>query len=114
MITQDFSETSVPLETSWRSKEYVFHRPIAFTCARVNFEYKVDVTKVHIKLYGDGNLAYDSAGVSEDEKPYAPNGIPNGVAFRLPVMRRETHWSVEVTGNADITSVELAESMAEM
>jgi hypothetical protein len=106
MITQDFSESSVPLATSWRSKEYVFHRPIAFTTARINYEDKANAT-IRVRLYGDGKLVYDSDAAS-------PQGIPRGEAFRLPVMRRETHWSVEISGNADITSVEFAESMAEM
>lgn len=106
MITQDFTENSAALTTSWRSKEYVFHRPIAFTTARINYEDKPNAT-ISVKLYGDGKLVYDSAKAS-------PQGIPRGEAFRLPVMRRETHWSVEISGNADITSVEFAESMAEM
>lgn len=106
MITQDFTENSSVLTTSWRSKEYVFHRPIAFTTARINYEDKPNAT-ISVKLYGDRKLVYDSAKAS-------PQGIPRGEAFRLPVMRRETHWSVEISGNADITSVEFAESMAEM
>lgn len=105
MITQTFSENY--LKSKWKSKEYVFARPIAFTCARVNFDNENAV--VHIKIYGDGNLVYDSSLPQN-----APDGIPCGKAFRLPVMRRETHWSVEVSGNTDITSIELAESMAEL
>jgi hypothetical protein len=105
MIEQSFSTSA--LDSVWRSKEYVFPRPIAFTSARVNFE--DPASKVHIRLYAEGVLVYDSS-----LKENAPNGIPCGKAFRLPVIRRECHWSVEVCGSTDITSVELAESMAEL
>jgi hypothetical protein len=105
MINQDFSEKH--LSSYWKSKEYVFERPIAFTCARVNYEN--GSAKVHIKLFAEGNLVYDSSLSGN-----APDGIPRGKAFRLPVMRRECHWSVMVYGSADITSIELAESMSEL
>ena len=105
MVTQDF--TGNYLNSNWQSKEYVFNRPVAFTCARVSFEDENAV--VHIKLYGDGKLVYDSSATGN-----TPDGIPCGRAFRLPVMRRERHWSVEVSGATDITSIELAESMSEL
>jgi uncharacterized protein CbrC (UPF0167 family) len=97
MITQDFSGEN--LESVWHSKDYVFPRPIAFTTARVRFE---DASKsVGIKLFGEGKEVYSGT-------------IQHNTAFRLPVMRRECRWSVEVSGSTDITSIELAESMAEM
>jgi uncharacterized protein CbrC (UPF0167 family) len=97
MITQDFSKEQ--LNAVWQSKEFVTPRPIAFTCARVRF---ADPQKsVSIKLFAEGKEVF--AGEAQHNK-----------AFRLPVMRRECKWSVAVSGNTDVTSIELAESMAEM
>jgi hypothetical protein len=60
------------------------------------------VAKVTLKLYGEGILVHTA------------ENIVNNQAFRLPVLRRECRWSVEIAGATDITSVELAESMTEM
>lgn len=97
MITQDFSAENVP--GVWQSKEFVYPRPIAFTCARVRFD---DPTAtVNIKLYAEKQEVF--SGTAQHNK-----------AFRLPVLRRECRWSVSVSGSTDITTVELAESMQEM
>lgn len=97
MIMQDFSAND--LTATWRSKDFVSPRPIAFTSARVRFE---DADKsVTMKLF------------AEDEEVFS-GVVQHNTAFRLPVMRRECRWSVSVSGNCDITSVELSESMAEM
>lgn len=97
-ITQDFSTAN--LEAKWKSKEFIFARPVSFTCARVRFD--DPATNVTLKLYAEGNLVHTNTN------------IPCGKAFRLPVTRRECKWSVEVSGNTDITSIEVAESMSEM
>lgn len=97
MITQDFSAAN--LTAVWQSKDFVSPRPIAFTSARVRFE---DASKsVTMKLF------------AEDKEVFSGE-VQHNKAFRLPVMRRECRWSVSVTGNTDITSIELAESMAEL
>jgi uncharacterized protein CbrC (UPF0167 family) len=97
MITQDFSAAN--LTAVWQSKDFVSQRPIAFTSARVRFE---DASKsVTMKLFAEDKEVFSGA-------------VQHNKAFRLPVMRRECRWSVSVTGNTDITSIELAESMAEL
>jgi hypothetical protein len=97
MITQDFSTEN--LQSSWQSKDFVSPRPVAFTTARVRFE---DASQsVNIKLFAEGKEVY--SGAAQHNK-----------AFRLPILRRECRWSVMVSGKTDITSIELAESMAEM
>jgi hypothetical protein len=97
MITQNFAGTA--LTGSWQSKDYIFPRPVAFTCARVRFSGVG--TDVDIKLFAEGKEVF--AGK-----------VQHNNAFRLPVMRRECRWSVQVSGVTDITSVELSESMMEL
>ena len=96
-INQDFS--SANLEAQWRSKEFVFERPIAFSCARVRFDNSE--SSVNIKLFAENQEVFSGTAV-------------NNKAFRIPVMRRECRWSVQVQGTVDIMSIELAESMSEM
>lgn len=96
-ITQNFDAS--PVEGTWKSKEFVFERPVAFTCARVRSE--SGSAAVGIRLYAEGDLVFSGAAL-------------HNKAFRLPVLRRECKWSVEVSSTADIDSVELAESMAEL
>ncbi len=96
-INQDFS--SANLEAQWRSKEFVFERPIAFSCARVRFD--DSESSVNIKLFAENQEVFSGTAV-------------NNKAFRIPVMRRECRWSVQVQGTVDIMSIELAESMSEM
>lgn len=96
-VVQNFSDT--PLKASWKSKEYVLNRPVAFTCARVRFDNPE--SKVTLKLYAESELVFEG-------------GVRHNQAFRLPVLRRECRWSAEVSGDCDITSLELAESMSEM
>lgn len=96
-IKQDFSLPH--LNATWKSKDFVLQRPVAFTCARARFE---DLqAEIRIRLYAEGEMVFDGKA-------------QHNVAFRLPVMRRECRWSVEVSGACDITSLELAESMSEM
>jgi hypothetical protein len=98
MITQDFADEN--LQGKWQSKQFVFPRPIAFTSARIFCD--DPEADVYIKLYAnENNLVYSGKAVCNR-------------AFRLPVMRRENKWSVEVSSANDINSVELAESMTEM
>lgn len=96
-ITQDFSRNK--LNAVWKSKDFIFERPMAFSCARVRFE--DPAAEVKIKLYAENNMVFEGKAV-------------HNKAFRLPVLRRECRWSVELAGSCDITSVELAESMSEM
>jgi hypothetical protein len=97
MITQDFSAENI--SGVWQSKEFVYPRPIAFTCARVRFN---DPTAtVNIKLYAEKQEVFSGT-------------VQHNKAFRLPVLRRECRWSVSVSGSTDITTIELAESMQEM
>jgi hypothetical protein len=98
MITQNFETGN--LNSVWQSKDYISPRPIAFTCARVRFENPV--ANVTLKLYGEGRLVHTAENIISNQ------------AFRLPVLRRECRWSVEIDGATDITSIELAEAMAEM
>ena len=96
-ITQDF--TSKNLVATWRSKDFVFERPMAFTCARVR---SADPDKtVNIKLFAENKEVFSGF-------------VQHNKAFRIPVLRRECKWSVSVSSDTDITSVELAESMAEL
>lgn len=97
MITQNFAGAA--LTGSWQSKDYIFPRPVAFTCARVRFSGAG--TDVDIKLFAEGKEVFSGK-------------VQHNNAFRLPVMRRECRWSVQVSGMTDITSVELAESMMEL
>lgn len=97
-INQDFSSENLSAE--WKSKEFVFARPVAFTCARVRFDDKSGST-VNIKLF------------AEDKEVYSGT-VRSNTAFRIPVLRRECRWSVAVQGTVDITSIELAESMSEL
>ena len=96
-INQDFSTENLSAE--WKSKEFVFARPVAFTCARVRFD--DPAASVNIKLFAENNEVFSGT-------------VPNNSAFRLPVLRRECRWSVAVEGTCDITSIELAESMSEL
>ena len=98
MITQDFETGN--LNAVWQSKDYISGRPIAFTCARVRFKDASNVV-VTMKLFAEGEEVFSGE-------------VQHNKAFRLPVLRRECRWSVEIAGAADITSVELAESMTEM
>jgi hypothetical protein len=100
MITQNFDGTA--LTGSWQSKDYIFPRPVAFTCARVRCSRPGNQSiPVILKLYAEGKLVFSGT-------------VLHNNAFRLPVMRRECRWSVEAAGDVDVTSVELAESMMEL
>lgn len=96
-ISQDFTASAAV--AVWKSKEYVFERPVAFSCARVRYD--APDTAVTLKLYAEG-------------APVCTVNARHNEAFRLPVLRRECRWSAEVSGTADVTSIELAESMSEM
>lgn len=96
-VNQDFS--SANLSAEWKSKEFVFSRPIAFSCARINFNNPSGTVK--LKLFAENRMVYQGDAVANK-------------AFRLPVLRRECKWAVAVQGDCDITSIELAESMSEM
>jgi hypothetical protein len=97
-ISQNFTGNN--LAASWKSKEFVFARPVAFTSARVRFD---DASaNVTLKLYAENQLVHTA------------ENIPCGKAFRLPVLRRECRWAVEVVSRTDVTSIEVSESMTEM
>ena len=97
-ITQDFS--SANLAARWKSRDFISARPVAFTAARVRFD---DASaNVTLKLYAENKLVHTA------------ENIPCGKAFRLPVLRRECRWSVEVISSTDITSIEISESMQEL
>jgi hypothetical protein len=96
-VNQDFSSKN--LRAEWKSKDFVFERPIAFTCGRVRFD-KHD-SPINIKLFAENVEVFSGE-------------VHNSTAFRIPVLRRECRWSVSVSGNCDITSIELAESMSEL
>lgn len=96
-ITQNFAGS--PANAVWKSREFLFPRPIAFSCARIRYD---DAnTPVTLKLYAEGTLVCTATA-------------RHNQAFRLPILRRECRWSAEVSGCTDITSIELSESMAEM
>ena len=96
-ISQDFTVNAAT--AVWKSKEYVFERPVAFSCARVRYD--TPNAAVTLKLYAEGTLVCTVTARRNE-------------AFRLPILRRECRWSAEVSGTADVTSIELAESMSEM
>jgi len=80
---------------TWKSKKEQTVRRWAPTCGRI----VADSYNATLKLYANGSLVNTTTVTSEQ-------------SFRLPVMRQEKVWSVEVLNDDGIDEVRIASSMA--
>lgn len=106
----------------WRSKILSSNRPFAFSAARVILSPPVGNGGV-LRLYA---VARDV--VTEPTEDYTNiNALPcnahlvteialpeNERSFRLPIMRRELEWIIEVETNSKVVSIEVATSKGEL
>ncbi|WP_417724562.1 hypothetical protein [Salipiger sp.] len=89
-----------PMIQSWRSKVFVTPHPVNFSAIMVEGIANVDPGTFSADIYADGDLKHTITAMN--------------VAERLPSGFRATRWEVEVTTDATIEAITIAESMGEL
>jgi len=83
---------------TWRGKEYRFPAPWAPACARVVADSYSSVT---LRLYANGVLVSSST-------------VAGGTAFRLPILRKEKAWWLEVVSDSPIHELTVGNALSEL
>ncbi|OGV36156.1 MAG: hypothetical protein A2020_12185 [Lentisphaerae bacterium GWF2_45_14] len=88
----------------WKSKKFSLNRPANFSCAKIiAADYSITTGNVILRLYTNDTLVYTGT---------IPAAQIN-LSFRLPVMRKERDWEIEVETTVNIDKLILTQSMGE-
>ena len=89
---------------TWKSKKFSLDRPANFSCAKIiASDYSITTGNVILRLYANDALVYTGT---------IPASQIN-LSFRLPVMRKERDWEIEVETTVNIDKLILTQSMGE-
>jgi hypothetical protein len=87
---------------TWKSKRFVFSRRGSFSCYRVRAAaYHAGDNTLQLKLYAAGALV-------------STINVTSGTAGRIPTLRDETDWEIEVVANNEVYEVLVSTSMADL
>ena len=88
----------------WKSKKFSIPRPANFSCAKIiASDYSITTGNVILRLYANDVLVYTGT---------IPASQIN-LSFRLPVMRKERDWEIEVETTVNLDKIILTQSMGE-
>lgn len=89
------------LTARWKSRSFLSDRPISPVAIKIDYR---DGEIATIKLHANGEKVYDTV----------PDGLASGESWKLPILRRERHWQVEISGSAIIENIYLVDSIREV
>lgn len=92
----------------WRSRSYVFERPVTMSVARV-ISYPLPTENVSQETNGDITMIIRADG----DVAWRGN-IDSSSAFKLPKLPKTRRWDIEVVTGRVIVQIDLAESMTEL
>lgn len=90
-------DTGAAVVARWRSKEFVFNRPLEFSSYRLI----ADSYPVTLNMYANGILVVTRV-------------VPNDTKLRLPKVRAEKYWAMEAVSQYPVSEISIATSMEEL
>lgn len=86
---------------TYKSKEFQLPKPVSWSAIKVNAASYPTVNPILVRLYANGVLAAEMTMTST-------------LAKRLPIMRKETLWSIEILSYVEIYDVSIADNIPEL